>query len=255
MARPCKHCNVCAVVCRPLISDFAPSGRRNIRNPVFSKYHTTSVDEGLYLLDQRQLKEDRERRHAHLEEVQARLNDCLKKIERKNVDALTYAARRARKKLFTMDQREIRTKINMNELEIGRLHEMRHGLFEYDLGRVMAEVQDELVDKAGIPRVLTPDSIAADDCWTSIRFEVASRYSCDPNTTGALGFTVDTSANHGLLCAAVNTSHNESYINAMRQMVNASVQISFDCMRVDIARPWLRKELFYDSDLRVPEGD
>ncbi|KAF9646093.1 hypothetical protein BDM02DRAFT_317940 [Thelephora ganbajun] len=34
-------------------------------------------------------------------------------------------------------------------------------------------------------------------------------------------------------------------------MANSSVKVSFECMRVDITRGWLRGELFYDDGLKV----
>ncbi|CAE6473609.1 unnamed protein product [Rhizoctonia solani] len=37
--------------------------------------------------------------------------------------------------------------------------------------------------------------------------------------------------------------------SAMSELAESSVKISFECMRVDITRPWLRPELFYDEEL------
>ncbi|KAJ8088470.1 hypothetical protein PM082_022543 [Marasmius tenuissimus] len=39
-----------------------------------------------------------------------------------------------------------------------------------------------------------------------------------------------------------------------QSMAKSSCKISFECMRVDITRPWMRPELFYDTDLTVPVG-
>lgn len=36
-------------------------------------------------------------------------------------------------------------------------------------------------------------------------------------------------------------------------MANSKVKVTFDCLRVDIDRPWLRPELFYDDGL-IPAG-
>lgn len=45
-----------------------------------------------------------------------------------------------------------------------------------------------------------------------------------------------------------------SSANSMSQMLNSDVKVSFECMRVDIERPWMRPELFYDDDLRAAPG-
>lgn len=41
----------------------------------------------------------------------------------------------------------------------------------------------------------------------------------------------------------------------MSQMAKSSVKATFECMRVDITRPWLRADLFFDDDLRVAPGN
>ena len=59
----------------------------------------------------------------------------------------------------------------------------------------------------------------------------------------------------GTWSAAASAFHSEAQSNVSRQMSDASVKVSFECMRVDISRPWLRGELFYDHDLRVAAGE
>lgn len=117
------------------------------------------------------------------------------------------------------------------------------------------DLQVDVADKAGILRA--PPSVKGGsttiDPWTSVSIEVASSYSSDSKSTDALSFSADASIQYGLASAAISVSHNESHTKAVQQMANASVKISFECMRVDITRPWLRGELFYDHDLRIPE--
>ncbi|KAK1224579.1 hypothetical protein PQX77_012517 [Marasmius sp. AFHP31] len=45
-----------------------------------------------------------------------------------------------------------------------------------------------------------------------------------------------------------------AHSSIQRSMSKSSCKISFECMRVDITRPWMRPELFYDTDLTVPVG-
>jgi hypothetical protein len=44
-------------------------------------------------------------------------------------------------------------------------------------------------------------------------------------------------------------------LNVVSSMANAFVNICFVCMRVEITRPWLSKDVFYDHDLCVLEGE
>jgi hypothetical protein len=159
------------------------------------------------------------------------------------------------KELFAQDCAQISAQIKRNEGEIADLEKMRSDLFgDSKTARAVTDFQEDCADKAGIPRAPAPVG-GGPDYWTSVCVSVASSYSSDSNTTDAMAFTVDASVNYGLLSAAVSVSHSESHANAVKQMANASVKISFDCMRVDITRPWLRGELFYDHDLRIPENE
>ena len=40
----------------------------------------------------------------------------------------------------------------------------------------------------------------------------------------------------------------------MSSMANLDIEVSMDCMVVNIERPWLHGELFSDSDLDVGQG-
>jgi len=50
-------------------------------------------------------------------------------------------------------------------------------------------------------------------------------------------------------------SHSDATSDVAKQMANSTIKASFECMRVDITRSWLRGELFYDDDLRVAAGN
>ena len=98
---------------------------------------------------------------------------------------------------------------------------------------VVVDFQDTYADKAGIPRAVSVPSPATggkndSDFWIPISTEISSHF-----------------------------SHEEAGVlsNPSKQLSNSSARISFEYMRVDISRPWLSGELFYDDDLRVGPGD
>ncbi|KAJ6590302.1 hypothetical protein B0H10DRAFT_1961122 [Mycena sp. CBHHK59/15] len=79
----------------------------------------------------------------------------------------------------------------------------------------------------------------------------------DVTEASSLSFGAPASYGAGLwsVNASVNHSQSEAHAEAMSELPNAAVKISFECMRVDIGRAWLRPELFYDEDLVLgPSG-
>ena len=87
------------------------------------------------------------------------------------------------------------------------------------------------------------------DYFTPITIEISSTSSIDTEKTSATSYSFGAQASYGFLQASVNASHSDAQKEAMKEMVNSNVKISFEVMRVDITRPWLRGELFYDEDL------
>ena len=111
-----------------------------------------------------------------------------------------------------------------------------------------------LAQSAGIPPALIDSpSVPSDvpDFWTKICVEVSSSYTAEQTNTKSRSYSVGGSVGWGLLSIGGSFSHSSSSTDAARQMVNSSVKVSFECMRVDIHRPWLRGELFYDDGLKV----
>ena len=225
---------------------------------ILSKWYMPRGDRYSWLRDQRQLKNAREDRRADFNEKRGKFNDCVKEVERKHLNALAQVARKAQKECLSQESDRLSWQIKSNEEEIAAFAKMQDDLSRWAFGKVAAELQNDFIDRAGIQRAPAPtgfQSMAGADYWTPVCVEVASSCSSDSGTTGASVFMADPSTNYDFLSAVVGMSHNESHKNAVRQMANASVKVSFDCMRVDITRPWLRRELFYDHDLRVPEGE
>ncbi|KAG8726103.1 hypothetical protein FRC12_023706 [Ceratobasidium sp. 428] len=87
------------------------------------------------------------------------------------------------------------------------------------------------------------------DFFTPISVEVLSTSETNRSEVKSANVSFGASASYGWFGASVSGQHSESHSNAMKDLSNSSVKISFECMRVDIIRPWLRAELFYDEDL------
>ncbi|KAJ6580024.1 hypothetical protein DFH09DRAFT_1309984 [Mycena vulgaris] len=125
-------------------------------------------------------------------------------------------------------------------------------------------VIQELSDNMGIPQALpdptaSQDKAAEEDYFTPITVEISSTSDTKSSKEEASSLSFGASASYGAglwsVNASVNHSQSEAHAEAMSELANAAVKISFECMRVDIGRAWLRPELFYDEDLVLgPSG-
>ena len=186
-------------------------------------------------------------------------------VDKENIAGLSDTARTAQSKLFENECQLIKAQIAANNTQIEEYKQQRTQLqtsSTSESSNVVVKFQDSYADKAGIPRATPapPPNAAANgkddsDFWTSISLEVSSSYSHEETETQATSWSVGGSASWGLWSVGVSASHSDSHSNASKQMANSSVKVSFECMRVDITRPWLRGELFYDHDLRVAAGE
>ncbi|KAJ7726021.1 hypothetical protein DFH07DRAFT_246439 [Mycena maculata] len=120
----------------------------------------------------------------------------------------------------------------------------------------------ELSDNMGIPHAL-PDPTASqektdEDYFTPITVEISSTSDTKSSKQEASSVSFGASASYGAgpwsVDASVSHSQSQAHAEAMSELANAAVRISFECMRVDINRPWLRPELFYDEDLVLGPG-
>lgn len=190
------------------------------------------------------------------EKAQKALQECFKKVDEKNVKDLSSSNREALKKLADAGGQGFEDQIKENEKKIEELKAQRDEL-QKKSGKtdvVAATVQDEIADKAGIPRP-PPRAVDAkkEGSWTSISLDMTSSSSRDAKEESATAATLDASYGWGWNKVSASVSHQQSQADAFKEMASATIKISFECMRVDITRPWLRAELFYDHDLRVPE--
>ncbi|KAG6864170.1 hypothetical protein C0991_011889, partial [Blastosporella zonata] len=97
----------------------------------------------------------------------------------------------------------------------------------------------------------TAKSTDEPDYFTAISVEISSSSSSETSSSHATTASFGASVSWGLFGVSANASHSDAASDAAKAMASSSCKISFECMRVDISRSWLRSELFFDSDLTV----
>ncbi|KAF9646801.1 hypothetical protein BDM02DRAFT_2887822 [Thelephora ganbajun] len=120
-----------------------------------------------------------------------------------------------------------------------------------------ATFQDILAASAGIPPApadIKPTQ-GQTDYWTHISLEVSSSYTHEESKSSSSSWSAGSSFGWGLWSVGGSASHTNETADVSKQMANSSIKVNFECMRVDIQRPWLRGELFYDDDLKPAPGN
>lgn len=88
-----------------------------------------------------------------------------------------------------------------------------------------------------------------DDYFTAITVEVSASSDKQTSHASQSSYSGGVSARWGLSRVDASASYSEAHSKSMSELASSEVKISFECMRVDINRPWLSGELFYDDDL------
>ncbi|KAK0706084.1 hypothetical protein B0T26DRAFT_755616 [Lasiosphaeria miniovina] len=87
------------------------------------------------------------------------------------------------------------------------------------------------------------------DPWTKISCKASSNTDIRETSTSQSASSIAAKANWCLFSASGGASHTESSAKAMQSMANLDVEMTMDCMVVEIERPWLHAELFADAEL------
>ena len=176
-------------------------------------------------------------------------------LDSANITQLNNSAITAQAALFANNCELLQKQLTANITQIGVYQAQLKTLNPTDTA---AAIQDTFAISAGIPPAppdITPTSSTDADYWTSISLEVSSSYAAEQSSSSSNSFSVGGSASWGLWSVGGSAAHSDATSDAAKQMANSSIKVSFDCMRVDISRSWLRGELFYDDDLRVAAGN
>ncbi|KAG6827938.1 hypothetical protein H0H92_009872 [Tricholoma furcatifolium] len=146
------------------------------------------------------------------------------------------------------------TEIKQNELLISQYEEQRAILLKKEGGGGGGSLVDELGEEAGIPRAQPDPAVQQvnddEDYFTAITVEISSSSSTDKSTSHASTSSFGASVGWGFWWnASASGSTSNASSDTESHMAKNSCKITFECMRVDIQRNWLRAELFYDADL------
>lgn len=136
----------------------------------------------------------------------------------------------------------------------------RIAALEAEKAGLVSEVDKDAVLTGVLPTPEVADAPDAgkDDYFTKISVEVSSTHSSSSTSEHSTRTASQSQSSHGWWLWRTTTLTESvtetSSADAMSQMADAEVKVSFECMRVDIERPWMRPELFYDDDLRAAPG-
>lgn len=95
----------------------------------------------------------------------------------------------------------------------------------------------------------------AADYWTHVDIMIEHDQSVSKESQSAVSWSANAGASWWMWDVGGSASHQGSSADAYKAMNSSSVKVSFDCMRVDITRPWLHADLFFDKDLKVAPGE
>lgn len=92
------------------------------------------------------------------------------------------------------------------------------------------------------------------DFFTSITLEASSSFEKSSSSSQAIKTSLEARGAYAGFTGSVGVAHSQASADVEKQLAKSNVKVSFECMRVDIDRPWLRPELFYDEDLCPAPG-
>jgi len=149
----------------------------------------------------------------------------------------------------------IQAQINFNASKIADLKTQRQAEMARSGNGAEGGIIDQIANDAGISRALLTDPQQDDanagkftDPFTPISVEVSASSDSKTTSTTASSWSFGASASYGFLSVNASGDHSEAHSKATADLANSSVKVSFEVMRVDIHRNWLRPEL-YDEDL------
>jgi hypothetical protein len=230
---------------------------------------------------------DDNKKKAALEQLniaRENMNKALKDVDQDNIGRLNAQGQQAQDELFEQLSNNTEKEIQANEAKIKEYDEARKDLLKQRMDAPL----DAVAKDVGLPPAQPdPEATTAPppasttgakpkaksaDYWTTISVEVAASYEhkeaqqkSQSTSAGTythsfvemefVHFTLGAGASWGLFSAGGSMSYSKSSADASSQMAKSSVKATFECMRVDIGRSWLRADLFYDDDLTVTQGN
>ena len=90
--------------------------------------------------------------------------------------------------------------------------------------------------------------------WTRVTCKVSQKEAMSTKVTEESASSFAAKVNSGFWSASGGASHTSAAAKSSASMANLDVEISMDCMLVEIERPWLHAELFSDHDLDAADA-
>ncbi|KIJ24132.1 hypothetical protein M422DRAFT_275151 [Sphaerobolus stellatus SS14] len=204
---------------------------------------------------EKKARQDLETRYSN---AQTALQDAQRSYDKFNLARLTSENKNAENKLFSeivKDNGIIGREITNNEALIKQYEKERDALLNGGQ-KPQDQALEGLAESMGIPKALPDPTLAPppaqkplEDFFTPITVELSSSSETTATQTSASTFSAGATASWGITSVSASVDHSEAHTSAMKELVSSNVKVSFECIRVDITRPWLRPELFYDEDL------
>ncbi|KAG8688959.1 hypothetical protein FRC09_012650 [Ceratobasidium sp. 395] len=154
-----------------------------------------------------------------------------------------------------------KTQIAENQAKIDEHKRKRQDLMRAEQGieEILKGLETDLgisQDKSSTPSVAPVGSNAKslDDFFTPITVEISASSSEEKVSSNATSAQASVTASGLLWHASASANLSKVQAAAQKELASADVKVSFECMRVDIHRSWMRPELFYDPDMAPGHG-
>lgn len=193
-----------------------------------------------------------------------KLDKAFETYDKESLGRVSAMSLEALKAMFTMSNTQLNDEILENKSRIRELEAERQRLVNENIGDPSDMFFGDILPpgmskakKGGTPATGSRGVSAAsklEDYFTAITVEVSSKHENSSSSQHSVDTASKTSFSLGLFSAQNSNSYHKSTFDAQTQMASSNVRVSFECMRVDIHRTWLRPELFFDYDLRAAPG-
>ncbi|KAG6829970.1 hypothetical protein H0H92_002775 [Tricholoma furcatifolium] len=198
-------------------------------------------------------------------EARRKVQEEQAKLGKANIQSINTSSVIAQDELYNSFQGDsglAATEITNNTSLIEQYEKERSALLAKSGGGGGGSLLDDLSEEAGVPKA-QPDPANVnqranddEDYFTAITVEIASSSSTDKSKSHASTTSFGASVGWGFWWnASAHGSTSKASSETESHMAKNECKISFECMRVDIQRSWLRSELFYDSDLKTGENE
>lgn len=180
-----------------------------------------------------------------------------------DIDRLNAVGTKAMDDLFENSETALKSEIDQNTKSIAALEAERNEKMGKAAGTpadLMASDMDPTMNASSLPPAPAPGATPAPppavepDYFSSISVNVEASYQHADATQKSSTTSVSASGSLFGVSIGGSGSHTQSSADAESQMANSAVKVTFECMRVDIGRDWLRPELFLDDDLQVAKN-